>query len=165
MRYTTTIGDQEFLVEIIDERNVLFDGKLITVDFSEISDQPVYSLLIDGKSYEAYIYPLDGSWQVLLLGRSFQVQVEDERERRLRVISSGSPGERAEYQLKAPMPGLVISVQVQEGQEIQKGQVLAILESMKMQNELKAPRAGTVARLRVSIGDHVEQHQILLSVV
>jgi biotin carboxyl carrier protein len=91
--------------------------------------------------------------------------VEDEGEKRLRVASSGSMGEGAEYLLKAPMPGLVISVPVSEGQEVQKGEVLAILESMKMQNELKSPRAGTVTRLRVSTGDNVEQYQTMLSVV
>jgi biotin carboxyl carrier protein len=165
MRYATSIGDQEFLVEIVDERHVLLNGRRYEIDFSEIYNQPVYSLLIDGKSYEAYVYSVDGSWQVLILGRSYQTMVEDEGEKRLRVASSGSMGEGAEYLLKAPMPGLVISVPVSEGQEVQKGEVLAILESMKMQNELKSPRAGTVTRLRVSTGDNVEQYQTMLSVV
>jgi len=164
MRYTTTISDQEFLVEIIDEHHVLLNGKSYEIDFDEICDQPVYSLLIEGKSYEAYVYPMDGTWQVLLLGRSYQTLVEDEAEKRLRVASSGSLGERAEYQLKAPMPGMVISVPVIEGQEVQKGEVLAVLESMKMQNELRAPRDGIVTRLRVRTGDNVEQYQTMLSV-
>ena len=61
------------------------------------------------------------------------------------------------------MPGLVVTILVGEGQEIKKGQVLLILESMKMQNELKSPRAGTVGRLRVKAGESVEQKQTLLS--
>jgi biotin carboxyl carrier protein len=165
MRYAASIGEQEYLVEIIDESHVVLNDRRYEIDFSEISDQPVYSLLIDGKSYEAYVYPVDGSWQVLMLGRSYQTLVEDESEKRLRVASSGSLGEGVEYQLKAPMPGLVISLLVNEGQEVQKGEVLAILESMKMQNELKAPRAGTVTRLRVTTGDNVEQYQTMMSVV
>ncbi|UCH60339.1 MAG: acetyl-CoA carboxylase biotin carboxyl carrier protein subunit, partial [Anaerolineales bacterium] len=64
-----------------------------------------------------------------------------------------------------PMPGLVVSIPVREGQQIEKGDVLVILESMKMQNELKSPRAGTVARVRIENGDSVEQRQTLLSVV
>jgi pyruvate carboxylase subunit B len=63
------------------------------------------------------------------------------------------------------MPGLVVAIPVEEGQPIQKGQVLLILESMKMQNELKAPRDGTVGRVRVKPGETVEQKQTLLSVV
>jgi biotin carboxyl carrier protein len=62
------------------------------------------------------------------------------------------------------MPGMVVSIPVEEGQQIEKGDVLLILESMKMQNELKAPRAGTVGRLRVKPGESVEQRQTLLSI-
>jgi biotin carboxyl carrier protein len=61
------------------------------------------------------------------------------------------------------MPGLIVAVPVQEGQEIEEGELLVVLESMKMQNELKAPRAGIVARVRVSQGDSVEQNQVMLT--
>ena len=63
------------------------------------------------------------------------------------------------------MPGLVVAVTVEEGQQVEKGQVLAILESMKMQNELKSPRAGTVQRIKVKAGESVEIKQTMLSVV
>jgi biotin carboxyl carrier protein len=63
------------------------------------------------------------------------------------------------------MPGLVIDIPVQDGQEVAKGNVLMILESMKMQNELKAPQSGKISRIKVAIGDYVERRQTLLSVV
>ena len=63
------------------------------------------------------------------------------------------------------MPGLVVAIPVEEGQEIKKGQVILILESMKMQNELKSPRDGTIGRIRVRPGESVEQRQTLLSVM
>jgi len=62
------------------------------------------------------------------------------------------------------MPGLVVAIPVTEGQEVKKGQVLLILESMKMQNELKAPRDGIVNRIKIKVGESVEQKQPLLSV-
>ncbi len=62
------------------------------------------------------------------------------------------------------MPGLVVAVPVEEGQAVKKGDVLVILESMKMQNELKSPRDGTVSRVRVEAGDNVEQKETLLSI-
>ena len=164
MRYITTIDGEEFLVEIIDERHVILNGKPYLVDFQSISEQPVYSLLVDGKSYEAHVYPEEDSWQVLLKGYLFPARVEDEREKTLRASAGKGVSERAEYALKAPMPGLVIAVRVHEGQEVQMGDLLVILESMKMQNELKSPRAGIVTRLRVAAGDSVEQHQTLLTV-
>lgn len=165
MKYVTTIDEREYEVEILDESHLRVNGRLYTVDYHAVNDQPVYSLLLDGRSYEAYVYPSDSLWQVLLRGRSFPARVEDEREKLLRVASQGEVGERSEFTLKAPMPGLVISVLVAEGQAIQKGEVLLILESMKMQNELKATRAGTITRVRVQPGETVEQHQGLLTIV
>jgi biotin carboxyl carrier protein len=161
----TTIGEREFLVEILDEQHVLLDGQPFEVDFEQIVDQPIYSLLLDGKSYEAYVDLLDKNWQVLIYGRSYPALVEQEMERRLRMASGGGVSEKAEFHLKSPMPGLVIGVPVEEGQTVTKGEVLVVLESMKMQNELKAPRAGEVTRLRVKAGDSVEQHQTMLTLV
>ena len=63
------------------------------------------------------------------------------------------------------MPGLVVSIPVHEGHKVERGDVLLVLESMKMQNELKAPRPGTVTRIRVQTGDSVDLKQTLLSVV
>ncbi len=165
MKYVTMIGDRQFMIELLDDNHVIVDGITYEVDFDSISDQPVYSMIVDGKSYEAYMYPSDEGWQVLLQGRLYSAVVEDEREKRLRAAAGGMVADRGDFHLKAPMPGLVVSIPVEEGQEIQKGDVLVILESMKMQNELKSPRNGKVARLRVKVGDSVEQRQTLLSVV
>jgi biotin carboxyl carrier protein len=164
MKYITTINDKEFEVEIVDEQHVKIGDRLIQVNFEPVSGQPVFSLIVDGKSHESYVYEGDEGWQVLLRGHQYQVKVEDEREKRLRSAAGGGVSEGGEYLLKAPMPGLVVAVSVTEGQEVEKGQVLIILESMKMQNELKAPRAGKIERIRVKPGESVEQKQTLLSV-
>ena len=165
MRYIATVEDKQFVVEIIDEKHVSVDGKVYEVDFESVSGQPVYSLIVDGKSHEGYVAQADDNWQVLLRGRLFPITVEDEREKRLRSAAGGGVAETGEFHLRAPMPGLVVAIPVEEGQSIQKGQVLLILESMKMQNELKAPRDGTVGRIRVKPGETVEQKQTLLSVL
>jgi biotin carboxyl carrier protein len=165
MKYIATINQREYLVDIIDEGHVSVDGILYEIDFEVVSGQPVYSLLLNGQSYEAHVYATEEEWQVLLQGRLYPVQVEDERERRLRTTLGARISDTGEFQLRSPMPGLVVSLPIKEGQPVTKGDVLLILESMKMQNELKAPRDGTVTRIRVKVGDNVEQKQILLSVV
>ena len=165
MRYITIIDDKEFTVEIIDAKHVSINGKILDVDFESISGQPVYSLILDGRSHESYIARGDDHWQVLLRGRLYPVTVEDEREKRLRAAAGAGVVESGEFILKAPMPGLVVAIPVSEGEEVKKGQVLLILESMKMQNELKAPRNGIVHRIKVKKGESVEQKQTLLSVV
>jgi biotin carboxyl carrier protein len=164
MRYITNVEGKEFLVEIIDDRHVSVDGKVYEVDFESVSGQPVYSLIVDGRSHEGYAAQDEDTWQVLLRGRLYPVTVEDEREKRLRSAAGGGVTETGEFHLRAPMPGLIVTVPIQEGQPVKRGQVLLILESMKMQNELKSPRDGTIGRVRVKAGETVEQKQILLSV-
>src|SRR5690242_7238829 len=165
MKYITNVEGKQFSVEIVDEKHVRVDDKLYEIDFETVSGQPVFSLIVDGRSHESYIYQDDDNWQVLLHGRLYPVTVEDEREKRLRAAAGGGVAETGEFHLRAPMPGLVVAILVEEGQAIKKGQVLLILESMKMQNELKSPRDGTAGRIRVKAGETVEQKQTLLSVM
>jgi biotin carboxyl carrier protein len=62
------------------------------------------------------------------------------------------------------MPGLIERVSVVEGQAVNRGDTVLILESMKMENELKSPRSGTVHRVYVSPGDSVEQNKLLVTI-
>lgn len=162
MKYIATVEDRAYEIEINSERELVIDGHRLAVDFESLDDQPVYSLILNGRSYEAYVYPGEAGVQVLLVGRLYEVQVEDERTRRLRQATTGPEAQKGEIQVKAPMPGLVVAVPVEEGQAVARGQDLIILESMKMQNELKSPRDGVIARLRVRPGERVEQNQVLL---
>jgi biotin carboxyl carrier protein len=164
MKYIAEVDGLEFPVEIIDERHVRFGDEVLEVDLSAVSGEPLYSLIVNHESFEGYVYPDEDHWQVHLLGQFYQVRVEDEREKRLRLADKGVERPDAEFVLKAPMPGLVVAVPVSEGQQVEKGQTLLVLESMKMQNELRAPQAGTVVRLRVKAGESVQQKQILLNV-
>ena len=165
MRYISEVDGLEFPVEILDENHVRFGENVLEVDLAAVSGEPLYSLIVNGESFEGYVYPDEDGWQVLLLGQFYQVRVEDEREKRLRTTFQGSVHPGAESVIKAPMPGLVISVPVTEGQVVEKGQILVILESMKMQNELRAPNTGKVVRLRIKAGESVEQKQTLLNLM
>jgi biotin carboxyl carrier protein len=163
MKYIAEIDDQEFPIEILDDYHVSFGDENITVDFSSIKEQPLYSLLVNGESYEGYVFQNEDTWQVLLLGQFFSVKVTDERERHLRALEA-SIAQHKDHTIKAPMPGLIVSILVEDNQQVEKGRVLIILESMKMQNELRSPLSGTISHIRVSEGETVEQKQILLTV-
>ena len=165
MKYITSIDGHEYTIEILDEHRVIVDGKELNIDLESVGGQHIYSLLVNGESYEVHVYPAEEGWQVLVHGSLYPAKVEDEREKRLRAALGGRVLERGEFHLKAPMPGMVISIPVADGQKVEKGDVLLVLESMKMQNELKSPRPGTVSRIRVKPGDSVEQKQTLLSVI
>jgi biotin carboxyl carrier protein len=165
MKYVTSVNGHDFSIEIVDEHHLNLNGQMLEVDFVTIANQPVYSLIIGGKSYEAYVYPGEEDYQVLLKGSSYAVKVEDEREKRLRAAGGRAVSESSDFHLKSPMPGMVVALPVAEGELVTKGQVLVILESMKMQNELRSPRDGKLNRVRVKPGDRVEQRQTLLSVI
>lgn len=165
MKYVATSSERELLIEILDEHHITVDGVDYEIDFETISEQTVYSLLANNNSYEALVYESEEGWQVLLHGSQYVLLVEDERERRLRASLGGGPPENVDYHLRAPMPGMIVTVPVSEGQTVEKGDVLVVLESMKMQNQLKSPRPGEISRVQVKPGDSVEQRDTLLSVV
>ena len=163
MKYTATLEGKTYLVEINDDRHVIVDGVEHEIDFTTVVGQVFYSLLFENDSYEAFVEESDECWQVLMRGALYEVRVADEREERLRKASGGVSTSTGEIQVKAPMPGLIVVVQVEEGQAVAKGDVLIILESMKMQNELKAPRDATVTRVRAKAGDRIDQNQVLIT--
>jgi biotin carboxyl carrier protein len=163
MKYIATLADQTFEIEINAEDQITVNGEQLSIDFRSVSGQPVYSLIVNGQSHEAYVQATEAGLEVLLQGQLHVVEVEDERQRKLRESSGGPVLHSGEFNLRAPMPGLIVAVPVVEGQTVTRGQDLVILESMKMQNELKAPRDGTVGRVRVGTGDRVEHNQVLVS--
>ena len=162
MKYIATIEDKEYEIEILSETRVLIDEVPYEIDFKLLRQYLSFSLLVNGKSYETNIYQDNSDWEVLLRGRQFTVDVEDERERRLRLAAGHVSVQKGKYILRAPMPGLVIDIPVKVGDEVSEGDVLVILESMKMQNELTAPRDGVVSRIQAQVNGNVERKEALL---
>ena len=164
MKYIANLGDHEFEIEINGEDEIIIDGEASEIDFRTVAGQPVYSLLINGRSYEALVRSSNEGLEVLLQGQFFIVSVDDERERRLKQTSGPTVSEGGEFHLKSPMPGLIITDSVREGQQVARGDRLIVLESMKMQNEFKAPRAGQVHAVRIRAGDKVDQGAIMVTI-
>lgn len=162
MKYIATIDGVAYEIEINEQGEILTDGERLPADFMAVAEQSVYSLILDNKSFEAHIAPGPMGLEVLLRGQRYTVQVEDERSRILREVGGAEIEQSGEFQLKAPMPGLVVDVPIEAGQQVTKGDHLIILESMKMQNELKAPRDGKILRVRVSPGDSVQQNAVMV---
>ena len=161
-KYFAEIEGVEYQIEILSDTRIAINGEPYELNFQALRQHLSYSLLLEGKSYEINIYQDNGFWEVLLRGHQFSVKVEDERERRLRMAAGQSSKEEGKIVIQAPMPGMVIDIQVKEGQEVDEGDVLVILESMKMQNELTAPRAGRITRIQTKMNEHVERKQALL---
>jgi pyruvate carboxylase subunit B len=97
-------------------------------------------------------------------GRWFHAKVRDERDMLLDEMGFKTAAEIGEGQLKAPMPGKIIELGVKEGDDVERGDPVAILEAMKMENELKAPIAGTVSSIDVAEGDSLEKNASILEI-
>lgn len=164
MKYITTVDGVDYEVEILKNNKIRVNEKEYEIDFDEISGQNIYTLLVNGKSFEAYISEDEDIWNVFMLGNKYKVDVVDEREKRLReaagIVTVGTGG----FVLKSPMPGLVIKISVNVGDIVEIGDVLIILESMKMQNELKSAQEGIISEIPIKEGDNVEQKETMIVV-
>lgn len=164
MKYITTVNEQEYVIEIDREDLITVDGQEFHINFQQLSEGGILSLLLDNHSLEAIVEEREQAWEVLIEGELYTVQVQDERAYRL-ARARGSIAElRGEINITSPMPGLIIEVLVQEGQTVGKGDKVVILESMKMENELRASRDGSIKRIWVEKGATVEKNQILITI-
>lgn len=143
---------------------VLVNGRPVQTNSTEAQVVEVapglYSVLRDGRSYEVRITGGAGEWQAVAGERRFQVEVRDPRD----MSKQANAGLAHMYQdVKAPMPGKVIRVLVRQGETVEAGQGLVVVEAMKMQNEMKALRAGAVLRVAVKDGDTVAAGDVLVT--
>ncbi len=164
MKYIATVRDQEFTIDVNREDEVTIDGTTYAVDIQGMNGDSLYSLIIDGRSYDVFIDEQDEDFLVVMWNGLFEVQVQDERTRRLAGLRRGPVAPVGEVLIKSPMPGVVAKVLVSEGQQVETGDIVVVLESMKMQNEFKSPRAGVVHNVRVRTGDKVDQNQIMVTI-
>jgi len=138
------------------------DGQQVSLDCVRIAPG-VYSVILEGRSYEVRVAigseEVSGDMRIVTIGaRDFHVEVRDPRRRTShRLASESGPKE-----IQAPMPGKVVKLLVEEGQEAVENQGLLVIEAMKMQNEIRAPRTGRVAKIHVKEGAGVESGAKLL---
>ncbi|MDQ7024699.1 MAG: biotin/lipoyl-containing protein [Anaerolineae bacterium] len=159
MKYTTIVNNEHFEVEIQRDGSVFVNGKRHEVDWLELPES-LYSMIKDNKSIEVAVDENDGNYNVLLEGRLYEAQVLDQRAMMMLGRKGGLKLDSGE--IKAPMPGLIIDVLVNVGDDVNEGDTVIILESMKMQNELKAPRTGSVQSIQCKQGDTIDKNTLLL---
>lgn len=102
--------------------------------------------------------------RVTLHGRTATVRVQDETDLLLERFGIDAGAGTAEAEVRAPMPGLVVRVLVEEGQEVREGDGLLVLEAMKMENELRAPTAGVVTSLHTEEGASADKGEVLMEI-
>lgn len=161
--YRVQVDDQWIEVQI--ERK---DGKVLAtigdktwaVDLQRFTDTNLLSVLLDNRSLGLLVYKDKATYTVRHDTEQYTVRVKPAWANIGATSSSG--GATAEMTIESPLTGIVIDVRVAPGQEVQKGDVLLVIEAMKMQNEIRAPRAGKVKSVRTRTGQKVGSKDALV---
>ncbi len=162
MIYHVTVGDRTYVVEL-GPHGASIDGRLVRADFERLEASPVRSLVVDGASYRVAARRAgSGFWDLHLQGRRIRAEVVDERTREIRQMTGAGSGPSGPRPIEAPMPGLVVRIEVAEGDVVKAGQGVVIVEAMKMENELTAVADAVVRRIHVKEGQTVEKDQLLV---
>ncbi|MBL7994881.1 biotin/lipoyl-binding protein, partial [bacterium] len=135
----------------------------LDVDFKTVGKGSVHSMLVGSDSFRVIIDKKMSTHKVYTRGHRFEYNVEDERTFLLRSLI-GQTQAKAGGEVKAPIPGLVARIVLNEGDTVTQGQGVMILEAMKMENEIKAPVSGTIKKLHVKPGHNVEKGQSLFAI-
>ncbi len=142
-----------------EAREVALDGRALTIDGRaaeadvECLGEARYSVVIDGAQHTVHVSSRgDGDYEATVNGARIPIHWPDAR--RL-PKDRGSAAATGSQDIRVPMPGRVLAVHVKEGDRVERGQGLLVVEAMKMQNVLRAPRDGVVTSLRMASGDTV----------
>lgn len=165
--YQVTIGERTLKVDLRregdqmwariddgDERPVRLEALHGHLQALTLGERRI-ELLAAGEAHEV---------QLAMGGLEYRAEVVDEAHARLARMVGGAAAQHQRRELKAPMPGLVVKILCEPGQQVEPGQPLVVLQAMKMENELSLPRAGTVKQVSAEPGQTVDQGQVLVVV-
>lgn len=158
------VSGTEFLVEFEGEGKARgsLNGSAFKWDVSKLSDT-MYHVVRDHQSYNIEVLTaVDGKRQLKVNGQLYDTETIDKFEALLKQLGMEKKGAGKVNELKAPMPGLVLSIDVKVGDELKKGDRILVLEAMKMENVIKAPADVTVASVEVERGKTVEKNQVMI---
>ncbi len=159
MKYHVTLRSRTYVIDV-DGGAVTVDGERLEAHWAAIPGTPLIHLLLGNDSWTVACQQLDGRpprWALGAAGERFEVEVQDDRSRQIEALTAQDRKVAAGGVVKAPMPGLVVRVEVSEGQVVEAGEGLVVVEAMKMENELRASHRAIVEQIHVSAGDRVEK--------
>ena len=146
------------------EEMLTVNGKQIVWDLKWISDRKVH-LIHENRSIEAELLDFEKETktvQIRIGNKIASLQLKDRNDLILEKLGMNMSASTALKEIKAPMPGLILDLKVKAGDEVKKGDVVLILEAMKMENIIKAPGDGVVKLVKVNLKDSVEKNQVLI---
>jgi biotin carboxyl carrier protein len=142
----------------------MVNGKTVMADIQQLNDR-CWHVLNNLRSYNVEVVAFNSpekTAEMKINNNTYTVNAKDQFDVLLDKLGLSNLNAAKISEIKAPMPGMVLKVFVEEGAEIKKGDNLFILEAMKMENIIKAPADVTVKKVKIKPGDKVEKGQVLL---
>jgi biotin carboxyl carrier protein len=163
VKYIVQVGESRVELTLAGDE-VAVDGERLRAHLTEVEGTPLRQVVI-GDDVHRVVVRRDGGrgrYTLWIDGYRYEVEALDERTRAIRDMSTATAVASGPAPLVAPMPGLVVRVNVEPGDTVDAGQGLVVMEAMKMENELRAPAGGTVRRVSVAPGTAVEKGAVLV---
>jgi len=163
MLQVKTANDKTWQVDI-QKGAILLNGAPLNWDISPIAPH-TYHIIKDARSYTAELVAAnyeEKTFTFKINGKVQTVRVKDRLDLLLDKLGMSNANAHRVNDVKAPMPGLILEIKVQPGQEVKKGDPIMILEAMKMENILKSPGDGVVKEVKVQEKQNVEKNQVLI---
>ena len=146
---------------------ILVDGVPMAAHLEDVAGTPIVLLTAGGTLHRLAVRRGEGRGQYAIWSddHRFEVEALDERRRAIQDMTGAAAANVGPAPLLAPMPGLVVRVNVKPGDQVEAGQPLVVMEAMKMENELRSTSAGTVKSVRAEPGAAVEKGAVLVELV
>jgi len=163
MRYIVDLNGERHEVDV-DGGQVTVDGEISSAHLEDVEGTPVRLVTLGTEVHRIVTRrgPTRGVYTLWVDGYRFEAEAVDERTRTIRDITAESSKSSGPAPIVAPMPGLIVRVNVAVGDEVQAGQGLVVMEAMKMENELRATAAGRVKNITAAPGTAVEKGTVLV---
>jgi acetyl/propionyl-CoA carboxylase alpha subunit len=165
VKYIVQLNDQRKTVSIEPDGVRYEEETRVHAELSDIEGSPVRMVKLGTHVYRVVAEKRQGrgTYTLWVDGHRFESEALDERTRSIRDLSAASAGPVGPAPIIAPMPGLIVRVNVIVGDRVEAGQGLVVMEAMKMENELRATAAGTVKSVEITPGTAVEKGTLLVA--
>jgi biotin carboxyl carrier protein len=164
--YKATVNGKQFEITATGGELVV-NGEVIDLNTVQVSDG-YFHVILKNKSYRAEVVKVDTvskTFTFKINGRIYPVMLKNKFDLLLEKMGMSSNAVAKVNNIKAPMPGLIIDLRVKDGDQVNTGDTLIILEAMKMENSIKSPGEAQVKTVKVKKGESVEKGQTLIEFV
>lgn len=162
--FIVTINDKKKFVNLISENKIEINGIEVPCELLHLSGN-TYILKLENKFYQISADKVqNGNYTISFEGQRFDAIVRSALQEKASQLLQQSGASKKRIDVRSPMPGMILKIKKNKGEEISRGETIIILEAMKMENDLRAPQSGIIKDILIKEGTAVEKGTVLFSI-